>query len=137
MVEAEILKRNPQKTPQELEMERLKAEIEAIKKEKRFAELNSKFKDIFVEKNIPTKMSSFLLNSEDEETINANITIFEDSMKTYIESEVNKRLSGNGIPSSGTEAPKTMTKEQFNCLSYSEKVKLYQENQGLFEELSK
>ena len=107
LVDAEILKRNPSLTPQEIEMQNLKQEIENIKKEKFKAEMSSKYKDVLAEKKIPSNMVDFLLN-DDEETTNANITIFEDSMKSYIEEAIKAKFGNNvHIPSDAT----TITKE--------------------------
>lgn len=91
LVDAEILKRNPKLTPEQLEVENLRKEIESIKSEKARAEMTAKYKDVLNEKKIPSNLTSFLLGN-DEDVTSANITLFEDAMKTYIESMVEDRL---------------------------------------------
>lgn len=92
LIDAELLKRNPAKTPEQLKIEELEAKFAAIEKEKNRAEMTAKFKDTLVEKNIPSKMIDFLL-ADDEEITNANISLFEESMKSYIDKQVEDRVS--------------------------------------------
>ncbi len=57
----------------------------------------AKYKDTLADKKIPSKLIDFVLG-EDEETTNANINLFEDSMKTYINSQVSERLNAGYVP---------------------------------------
>lgn len=98
IIEAEILKRtNKEETPVEKELREMKAEFESMKKEKARAEMVAKFKDTLADKKIPSKLIDFVLG-EDEETTNANISLFEDSMKSYIDSQVSERLNAGYVP---------------------------------------
>lgn len=102
LIEAEILKRNPSKTPEQLKIEELENKFKEMEKAKSKAEMIAKFKDTLTEKNIPSKMIDFLL-ADDEEVTNANISIFEESMKTYIDKKVEDRVSNtNYTPPSGS-----------------------------------
>lgn len=92
LVDAEMLKKNPSLTPEQLELQNMKKEIENMKKEKARVEMSAKYKDVLNEKKIPSNLTDFLLNNEDEEVINSNITLFEESMKSYIDNMVNERL---------------------------------------------
>ncbi|PWX44880.1 hypothetical protein CYK72_16075 [Clostridium perfringens] len=98
IIEAEILKRtNKEETPVEKELREMKAEFESMKKEKARAEMVAKYKDTLADKKIPSKLIDFVLG-EDEETTNANISLFEDSMKSYIDSQVSERLNASYVP---------------------------------------
>lgn len=101
LVDAELLKRNPKLTPEQLEVENLRKEIETIKSEKTRAEMTAKYKDVLNEKKIPSSLTSFLLGN-DEDVTSANITLFEDSMKSYIDAMVEDRIKqGSYTPPKG------------------------------------
>lgn len=102
LIDAELLKKNPTKTPEQLKIEELESKFAAIEKEKNRAEMTAKFKDTLVEKNIPSKMIDFLL-ADDEEITNANISLFEESMKSYVDKQVENRVSNTSYtPPGGT-----------------------------------
>ena len=92
LIDAELLKRNPSKTPEQLKIEELANKIAEMEKAKAKAEMTAKFKDTLVEKNIPSKMIDFLL-ADSEDVTNANISLFEESMKSYIDKQVENRIS--------------------------------------------
>ncbi|MGM8277230.1 DUF4355 domain-containing protein [Clostridium perfringens] len=126
IIEAEILKRtNKEETPVEKELREMKAEFESMKKEKARAEMVAKYKDTLADKKIPSKLIDFVLG-EDEETTNANISLFEDSMKSYIDSQVSERLNGGYVP----------PKEDFN-ISKSTYEQLLQKDDLSLEEAMK
>lgn len=93
LIDAEVIKRTggKEETPQDKLIRELQERLDKADREKAKAEMVAKFKDTLTEKKIPTKMVDFLLG-QDEETTNANITLFEDSMKSYIESGIQERL---------------------------------------------
>ncbi|MBT2157954.1 DUF4355 domain-containing protein [Clostridioides difficile] len=76
----------------------IKRKPRQTKKEKQYAEKVSKYKDILVEKKIPTNLIEYLLSDDDDKT-NANIEIFENSMKQYVQSKVDERIKdGSYVP---------------------------------------
>lgn len=99
LVDAEILKKNPKLDPKDLLIENLQKDVENIKKEKARAVMEAKYKDVLAEKKIPGKMVDFLL-ADDETVTEANISLFEESMKAYIEEAIKAKFDGNvHIPS--------------------------------------
>lgn len=98
LIEAEVLKRtNKEETPEQKAIRELQEKLTDMEKEKTKAEMVSKFKDTLAEKKIPGDMINFMLG-DDDETTNANITLFEKSMKDYIDNQVNERLNGGYKP---------------------------------------
>lgn len=98
LIEAEVLKRtNKEETPEQKAIRELQEKLTNMEKEKTKAEMASKFKDTLAEKKIPGDMINFMLG-DDDETTNANITLFEKSMKDYIDNQVNERLNGGYKP---------------------------------------
>lgn len=92
LIEAEILKRTGKnETPEQKEIRELKERLDKADKEKAKAEMISKYKDVLTEKKIPSNMIDFLL-AQDDETTGANIELFENSMKQYIETGIKEKL---------------------------------------------
>lgn len=92
LIEAEVLKRTGKnETPEQKEIRELKERLDKADKEKSKAEMISKYKDVLAEKKIPSNMIDFLL-AEDDETTGANIELFENSMKQYIETGIKAKL---------------------------------------------
>lgn len=94
LIEAEVIKRTGKnETPEQKEIRELKERLDRADKEKSKAERIAKFKDVATEKKIPSKLLDYLL-TEDDDTTTANLDLFQNSMKEYIESEVKGRLKG-------------------------------------------
>ena len=92
LIGAEVLKRTGKnETPEQKEIRELKERLDKADKEKAKAEMISKYKDVLTEKKIPSNMIDFLL-AEDDETTGANIELFENSMKQYIETGIKAKL---------------------------------------------
>lgn len=92
LIEAEVLKRTGKnETPEQKEIRELKERLDKADKEKAKAEMISKYKDVLAEKKIPSNMIDFLL-AQDDETTGANIELFENSMKQYIENGIKAKL---------------------------------------------
>nr|DAU23943.1 MAG TPA: capsid scaffolding protein [Caudoviricetes sp.] len=92
LIEAEVLKRTGKnETPEQKEIRELKERLDKADKEKAKAEMISKYKDVLTEKKIPSNMIDFLL-AQDDETTGANIELFENSMKQYIETGIKAKL---------------------------------------------
>lgn len=138
LIEAEVLKRTGKnETPEQKALRELQEKFDKLEKEKARAEKISKYKDILNEKKIPSKIGEFLLNSDDEDVINANITLFEEQLKPYVDEKVNIRLGDSSYnPPSGDEGT-TITKEQFMKMSYKERVDLKEKSPTLYDDLSK
>lgn len=129
LIDAEVLKRtNKEETPVEKELREMKAEFESMKKEKARAEMVAKYKDTLADKKIPSKLIDFVLG-EDEETTNANISLFEDSMKSYIDSQVSERLNTGYVPPKDDSNISKSTYEQLlqkDDLSLEEAMKAFE-----------
>lgn len=108
LIEAEVLKRTGKnETPEQKEIRELKERLDKADKEKARAEMIAKYKDVLGEKKIPSNMIDFLL-AQDEETTGANIELFENSMKQYIDAGVKAKLGDSEYvpPTSGGQTGK-------------------------------
>ena len=134
LIEAEVLKRTGKtETPEQKAIRELQEQLANMGKEKEKAERIAKYKDVLVKKKIPSQLSDFILG-EDDDVTDANINIFEDAMKTYVENKVKERLKDSKYtpPKSGE---KKMTRDEFNKLTLVEKQKLYDDNPNILDEL--
>ena len=134
LIDAEVLKRTGKnETPEQKAIRELQEQLANMGKEKEKAERIAKYKDVLAEKKIPSNLTSFILG-EDDEVTEANINIFEDAMKTYVENKVKERLKDSKYtpPKSGE---KKMTRDEFNKLTLVEKQKLYDDNPNILDEL--
>ena len=134
LIDAEVLKRTGKnETPEQKAIRELQEQLANMGKEKEKAERIAKYKDVLAEKKIPSNLTSFILG-EDDEVTEANINIFEDAMKTYVENKVKERLKDSKYtpPKSGE---KKMTRDEFNNLTLVEKQKVYDDNPNILDEL--
>lgn len=118
LIDAEVLKRtNNPETPEQKQIRELKERLDAADKKNARTEMISKYKDILAAKNIPSEMVDFLLGDDDDVT-NANIALFENNMKNYIETQVKERMSKGSykppVPSGGTSGKITWAQVQEN-----------------------
>ena len=115
LIEAEVLKRTGKnETPEQKEIRELKERLDKADKEKAKAEMVSKYKDVLTEKKIPSNMIDFLL-AEDDETTGANIELFENSMKQYIDAGIKAKLGDSEYtpPTGGGNVGLTVTLDVF------------------------
>ncbi|KPI46398.1 hypothetical protein KW94_20020 [Clostridioides difficile] len=99
LISAEVLKRTgANETEEQKAIRELRESLNKLEKEKKHAEKVSKYKDVLIEKKIPTNLIEYLLSDDDDKT-NANIEIFENSMKQYVQSRVDERIKdGSYVP---------------------------------------
>ena len=135
VIESEVLKRTSTKeTPEQKAIRELQEQLASLSKEKEVATRQAKFKDVMVQKNIPTSLTNFLLG-EDDETTEANINIFEEAMSSYVEKQVNAKLKDSSyVPPKGDKV--NIDKTKFSKMTLMEKQNLFDENPELFRELS-
>ncbi|AFV05395.1 DUF4355 domain-containing protein [Dehalobacter sp. CF] len=91
----EIKKRFPQKDEKELEVEKLRAEIEKMKHEKQRESLTNKAIKIATEKSLPIELVDFFIGADEQTTV-SNVKVFEDTFSQYVQKTVEQRLKGDG-----------------------------------------
>lgn len=137
IVQAKMLENNPQLSPAELKIQELEKKFADMEKAKAKAEMIAEFKDKFNDKKIPTDIMNFLL-AEDKDVIEANITVFENSMQKYIDAKVEERVKGGSyVPPAGKGQGAGVTKAQFDKFNYTQRIELLNVNPELYHELSK
>lgn len=138
LIDAEVLKRTgDNETPEQKQIRELQQQFEALQKEKTHAEMVSKYKDVLNEKKIPSQLVDFLL-ADDEDITNANIDLFENSMKTFIDSKVEERMKDTSYtPPENKGDTKAITKEEFLKMDLIKQSNFANENPELYQEIMK
>ena len=102
IIEEELKKaNNKNKTPEQLELEELKAKFEALEKEKAKAEMSTKYTKVLTDKGLSSDLLNFVLGVDDETTdknIETLSNIINSSVTAGIEKEFHK---DNPIPHKG------------------------------------
>ncbi|NFO48547.1 DUF4355 domain-containing protein [Clostridium botulinum] len=111
MVEAELLKRNPSKTPEQLKLEEMEQRLNESEKQRKLSDQKSRIKSDESYKGIDSKIIDLLVN-EDEEITKANLALYVEGNKPFIQSEIEKRLKDNQHTPSSNEANKAKQLEQ-------------------------
>lgn len=138
LIDAEVLKRTgDNETPEQKRIRELEQQFETLQKEKKHAEMVSKYKDVLNEKKIPSQLVDFLL-SDDDQVTNANIDLFENSMKVFIDAKVEERMKDTSYtPPRDKGDTKAITKEEFLKMDLIEQSNFANENPELYQEIMK
>ena len=127
----QALKKQEQKTEA-----RLKEAQKLAEKEKALAlaENKTEASKILSEKGLSLQLVDFVV-AEDAETMKANIDLLDTAFKQSVKAEVEKRLAGNA-PKKNLPLDRTITKEEFRKMSYSDIVALKNSNPELYRSLA-
>lgn len=117
------------------ELEQREKAIAEKERELALAENKAEASKILAEKGIDVNLVQFVV-AEDAETMNTNINLLDKAFKNSVKAEVERRLAGNS-PKKGLPVNKTITKDDFMKMSFTEMLALKQENPELYAELSK
>lgn len=125
------------------EQERLDAE-----RAEKEAEREALLKSLMREKDVSVQKASFLSHgfsdelsvSTAEAILDGDFDTFHKNLKSFLDNKEKELradiLKATPKPVSGNEGGSTVTKEQFNDMSYEEKAKLFNENKSLYDELN-
>lgn len=112
--------------------EQLEQEKAELHKEKVFMEVSKQF----AAKNLPASFAKYVGGTAEE--VAETLAQFETEWQEALEQALKQKLAtGSHSPKSSNSQGKLMTKEEFQALSYNDRLKLYKENPELFNKLSK
>ena len=126
----------PQDDPKDLEMKRLRQEMEDIKNNATRERMTNLALKKANELNIPTELVDFFVASDEDKTLE-NIERFSKTYTEGIQSTVKAKLQGNGDIVPKDKNLSKITADEFNEMGYTERVKLYEDNKSLYDELTK
>ncbi|MFJ6415016.1 DUF4355 domain-containing protein [Terribacillus saccharophilus] len=95
LVDAEVKKRNPDKTPEQLELEKLRQELDNQKKEAAREKLNNKAVAYASENGLPTDVVSFFLGEDEDSTIK-NLDLLKEKYEAAVSARVDETFDKNG-----------------------------------------
>lgn len=121
LISNEVKKRFPEKDEKEIEVEKLKSEIEKMKHEKLHEALTSKAVKLASEKNLPVELVDFFIADNEENTVK-NLSALEQSFNSAIQKSVEIRLKGEGYT-----PPNNVTNER-KSNNLNEALKNYYKN---------
>lgn len=123
--------------------ERLKYEIEQREKaiadkEREWTLKENKYEcsKILSEKGLPIAFADFVV-AEDAETMQKNISLFDNEFKKAVKLEIESRLKSTTPKTSTIGLDGSVTKEQFNKMTLSQQQELYKNNKELYMQLSR
>lgn len=132
-LKAKMTEEELKQAEREKELNDLKSELETLKKANFVNENKAEFISLGYDDRMATESAQALLNG-DFKKVFQNQKAFLETYQKQVESNL---LKGTSKPTVGTGTEKTISKEQFDNFSYSERMKLLSENPTLFAELNK
>ena len=118
-------------TPEQKQLRELREQLEQMKLEKAKAELLETNRNKLKGQGLDTSLAKYINSDED-------ITFFKELINSSVQSGIKEKLgNSNYKPPVSAGDVNSITKEQFNKMNYTEKLKLYNTNKELYDELNK
>lgn len=95
IIEEEVNKRNPQKTPEQIELEKLRKEIEDERKARNRESLVNKALKVADEKALPKGIIDFFIADDEENTL-TNLSKLEEEYSKAVQSAVDSKFKEHG-----------------------------------------
>lgn len=136
IVEEEIAKVT-QESPETKRIRELEQKVAKAEQERTQERLKNVAAAQLSERKLPIELVDLVTSSDEETTTNIIdkvASIFDNAIKTSVE----QRFKTNGREvANPTQTTKTISKEQFNAMSYEQKVDLYKNQPEVYQELTK
>ena len=118
-------------TPEQKQLRELQEQLETMKAEKAKAELLEVNRNKLKGQGLDTSLAKYINNDDD-------ITFFKELISNSVQAGIKEKLgNSNYKPAASAGDVNSITKEQFNKMNYTEKLKLYNTNKELYDELNK
>ena len=118
-------------TPEQKQLRELQEQLEQMKLEKAKAELLEANRNKLKGQGLDTSLAKYINSDED-------ITFFKELIGNSVQAGIKEKLgNSNYKPVASSGDVNAITKEQFNKMNYTEKLKLYNTNKELYDELNK
>ena len=118
-------------TPEQKQLRELQEQLEQMKLEKAKAELLEANRNKLKGQGLDTSLAKYINSDED-------IAFFKELISNSVQAGIKEKLgNSNYKPAASSGDVNSITKEQFNKMNYTEKLKLYNTNKELYDELNK
>lgn len=112
-------------------LEQMKKELDELRKEKKVSDYKSKYLAQGYDEKLAAETAAALADG-DMDKVFANGEKFKSEMEKKIKADI---LKGTPKPDMNNGDGKFITKEQFEKMEYSDRLKLYNENKALYDEM--
>lgn len=112
-------------------LEQMKKELDELRKEKKVSDYKSKYLAQGYDEKLAAETAAALADG-DMDKVFANGEKFKSEMEKKIKADI---LKGTPKPDMNNGDGKSITKEQFEKMEYSDRLKLYNENKALYDEM--
>lgn len=112
-------------------LEQMKKELDELRKGKKVSDYKSKYLALGYDEKLAAETATALADG-DMDKMFANGEKFKSEMEKKIRADI---LKGTPKPDMNKGDGKSITKEQFEKMEYSERLKLYNENKALYDEM--
>lgn len=119
LIGEEVKRRFPEKDEKDIEVEKLRSEVQKMQLEKQREALTNKAMKIANEKHLPINLVDFFIG-ENEENTTKNLSVLEEIFSKSVQSEVEKRLKGDGYTPPRVEKKSSITVEAIKNMSQDE-----------------
>lgn len=119
LIDEEIKTRFPEKDEKEIEVEKLRAEVQKMQLEKQREVLTNKAIKIANDKHLPLSLVDFFIAENEESTVK-NLSVLEEVFSKSVQSEVEKRLKGDGYTPPKEDRKQTITLDAIKNMSQEE-----------------
>ncbi|HHX62461.1 MAG TPA: DUF4355 domain-containing protein [Epulopiscium sp.] len=119
LIGEEVKRRFPEKDEKDIEVEKLRSEVQKMQLEKQREVLTNKAMKIANEKHLPINLVDFFIG-ENEENTTKNLSVLEEIFSKSVQSEVEKRLKGDGYTPPRVEKKSSITVEAIKNMSQDE-----------------
>jgi len=120
------------KNEAEEEMNKIREELEILRKEKLESDHRAKLIALGYDENLATETAKALVNGETEKLFVA-LKKHQESLEKQIRADV---LKDTPKPKAGSGTKPEITKEQFDEMGYTERLKLFNDNPELYKEFT-
>ena len=118
-------------TPEQKQLRELREQLEQMKLEKAKSELLEANRNKLKGQGLDTSLAKYINNDDD-------IAFFKELIGNSVQAGIKEKLgNSNYKPVASSGDVNAITKEQFNKMNYTEKLKLYNTNKELYDELNK
>ena len=111
-------------------------EYEAVMRENAIGRYQKKLSGIITDENILTEIATLMADGKFDEADDKKIAFIQQSRQAMIADYEARLFSSNPEPQPQSASGATITREQFGAMSYQDKVRLYNENPTLYNQLN-
>jgi len=134
LIDDAVSKANPTETPEQKQIRELTDRLNQKESAEKRQQLLNKGLSHADTKKLPRDLVEYFIG-EDEKTTLANIDKLGLAFDPFVKAEVEARLKSGYKPAGGAGGSTAMTKEEFQKLTYTERVKLSKDNPDQYKEL--